>query len=104
MTVLLAFGRLSASPVTTETVAILARPLSGCPLWAVVKGFFIIDGVAERKTIDTINLQNFERARYILMKIKKILPEKNSPETRTTLREQVTYIWITLKELLSYIK
>mgnify|MGYP000615883136 CR=1 FL=1 len=52
MTVLLVFGRQSVSPVTTETVAILARPLSGCPLWAVVKGFFIIDGVAKRKTID----------------------------------------------------
>ena len=104
VTVLLAFGRQSVSPATTETVAILARPLSGCPLWAVVKGFFIIDGVAERKTIDTINLQNFERARYILMKIKKILPEKNPPETRTTLREQVSYIWITFRELLSYIK
>lgn len=51
-----------------------------------------------------MSLQNFERARYILMEIKKILPEKNPPETRTTLREQVTYIWITLKELLSYIK
>jgi len=48
VTVLLAFGRLSASPAITKTVAILARPLSGCPLWAVVKGFFIIDGVAER--------------------------------------------------------
>jgi len=34
----------------------------------------------------------------------KILPEKNLSETRTTLSEQVTYIWITLKELLSYIK
>ena len=48
VTVLLVFGRQSVSPATTETVAILARPLSGCPLWAVVKGFFIIDGVAER--------------------------------------------------------
>ena len=38
------------------------------------------------------------------MKIKKIFPEKNLPETRTTLREQVSYIWITLKELVSYIK
>ena len=61
-------------------------------------------GRAIPKTIDTINLQNFERARKISMKIKKFFPEKNLPETRTTLSEQVSYIWITLKELVSYIK
>ena len=38
----------------------------------------------------------------ITMQIKKIFPEKflqKTPPTRTTLREQVGYIWMTSKEL-----
>jgi len=38
------------------------------------------------------------------MKIKKFFPEKIRPETRTTLSEQVSYIWITLRELVRFLK
>jgi hypothetical protein len=54
------------------------------------------------KTIDTINLQNFENALMITLPNKKIFLEKflqKTPPTQTTLREQVGYIWITSKEL-----
>jgi hypothetical protein len=69
------------------------------------RGFFVLaGGRAKPKLIDTINLQNFERERYIFMKIKKFFPKKFRPETRTTLREQVSYIWITLRELVSFVK
>jgi hypothetical protein len=66
-------------------------------------GFFCTSGAAERKgkLIDTINLQNFENALMISRSEKKFFPEKNPSETRTTLREQLSYIWITFKELLT---
>jgi len=64
---------------------------------------FVYIGAAERgNSIDTINLQNFENARMITLPIKKFFPEKflqKTPPTRTTLKEQVGYIWITSKEL-----
>ena len=67
-----------------------------------VRGGLFVLGAAERKPMGPSNLQNFENALMITRLFKKIFPEKilqKTPPTRTTLREQVGYIYITFKEL-----
>jgi hypothetical protein len=56
-------------------------------------------GRAGGKSIDTINLQNFENALMITRILKKFFPEKNP--LKTSMGDQLGYVIITSKELVN---